>query len=104
MFESIITSGKKKDIAMVEAVRGAIPKVLENPQCGEGWLKGPLRGKRKLYVGRSSYRLVFVSCEECRRNGFDDVNQCDFCSETDELAVVFFFAGSKKGRHDDYRL
>lgn len=103
-FERIIESWKKRDRELVKALKGGVDKVLVYPFRSDGWATGgEFRGKRKVRVGRG-YRIVFLACAECRQTKRTAVNACEFCSETDNATVVFFFGGRKKERHGDYRM
>lgn len=102
-FEKAFYSSKKRDRQFVEAIRRAVDKILQYPLKSDTFGKhGPIKYKRKLYVGKNMYRIAFLSCYECRQNGWADHNACEFCQETDEYTVVFFMAGRKKDRHSDY--
>ena len=100
-FERIIRSKKRRDVALVEAAKKGVKRIVDSPYSHNGWLKGNLRGKHKKYVGRD-YRIVYAICEECRRLGHAQVNRCEFCDEATDKTVVFFFVGPKKERHGDY--
>lgn len=46
---------------------------------------------------KKSFRLIFAVCEECRRLGYQAVNNCFDCADQPERTVYFFTVGS----HDD---
>lgn len=101
-FADIIDSNKKRDQQMVAALGRGVDQILRSPQSNDGWLRGPLAGQRKKYVGKSRYRISFAVCGECRRLGKKHLNACEFCEQTTDNTVVFFHGGPKKGRHGDY--
>ena len=103
-FERTIRSKKKRLRRLVEAAKTGVSSILRNPYAHDGWLKGDLRGKHKKYVGAGHYRIVYAICEECRRLGHRDLNRCEFCEQTTDKTVVFFFVGPKKERHGDYNV
>jgi len=105
VFEDRLRTAKRKNPDLLRATNGATEKVLGSPQCGDGFMAYDWAGKRKLYFGlKKCYRLVFISCAECRASDYTSINGCEFCDETDDSHVVFFWVGPKKERHGDYRI
>ena len=103
-FAKVVDSKKKRDRAMVAAMKDAVEEVLASPERHDGALKGNQRGRFKKYVGRSSYRIVFTVCAWCRSmdRHQDPKARCEFCDETSDNTVVFFHAFKKTGRASDY--
>jgi len=59
----------------LQRIKDGIQKLVEDPYHNTEFAKGRWRGKRKLRVG--DYRIVFVICEECQKEGHNTFNQCD---------------------------
>lgn len=56
----------------------------------KGHLKGKYNGLRRIWIGRSGYRIIFSICEECRRLGFDKYLNCADCSKIPKNTVMLF--------------
>lgn len=68
-----------------------------NPYNSE-YLSFELEGLRSYTKMISDNRIVFAICEECRKNGFQDANNCFDCENiVDKTIMLFAFGG-----HDMY--
>lgn len=94
-FVEVIESKKKKDIEFVKAIKKAIPKILANPYLNDSWMLYEYRGMHKKYIGRAKYRILFATCEECRKLKNDKILRCNDCGDLDPKTVVFFHAYKK---------
>lgn len=57
-----------------------------------------LEGLRSYNKLRSGNRIIFAICEECRKGGFQSVNNCIDCEEISDNTIVLFAFGG----HDIY--
>lgn len=66
-----------------------IDEIRENPYTVSKRLAGPFKDKRKTRVG--GYRIIFKTCEECRREQSETFlrNPCAFCSQVQDDTIVF---------------
>jgi len=103
-FAAIYHAKKKRLQPMAEAIQQGVDHILAAPQNNDGPMRHPHSGRRKKYVGKSSYRIVFAICAECRKLGKQRENGCEFCGEAKDNNIVFFHAGVKQERHGDYDL
>lgn len=68
-----------------------------NPRGSEP-LRFELEGLRSYSKFRSGNRIIFAICEDCRKGGFERVNNCQDCEEiADNTIMLFAFGG-----HDIY--
>ena len=68
-----------------------------NPRDSE-YLRLELEGLRSYNKMRSGNRIIFAICEECRKVGFERVNNCPDCEKiADNTVMLFAFGG-----HDIY--
>lgn len=82
---------KNRDPALYRRVEDAIRELARNPRSLSVFLKGEFKGKRKFRKGR--IRIVFAICEECRRLGHLQINQCVDCDEIPSNAIKIFDIG-----------
>lgn len=61
------------------------------------YLSLELEGLRS-FKFQSGDRIIFAICEECRKNGFESVNNCPDCEEIAGNTIMLFVFGS----HDIY--
>lgn len=61
------------------------------------YLRLELEGLRSFQFP-SGDRIIFAICEECRKKGFESVNECPECEEIADKTVMLFVFGS----HDIY--
>jgi len=47
-----------------------------------------LKGKRRVRIG--DYRLIYAVCEECRKRGYIQFNQCYNCESKEDNSIIFF--------------
>jgi hypothetical protein len=73
-----------------ESIRKAYERLSQDPYSGTTFLKGLLRGKRKLKFMGKKLRIVFAICEECRRLGQKKLNNCRDCEHIPNNAVMIF--------------
>ena len=68
-----------------------------NPRDSEP-LHFELEGLRSYNKLKSGNRIIFAICEDCRKGGFERVNNCQNCKEiADNTIMLFAFGG-----HDVY--
>jgi len=68
-----------------------------NPRASET-LHFDLEGLRSYNKLKSNNRIIFAICEECRKGGYNRVNNCQDCEEImDNTIMLFAFGG-----HDIY--
>lgn len=65
-----------------------IEEMRENPFRNSIELDYELKGKRRIKVG--DYRLIYAVCSDCRKKGYEKINQCYDCKLKGEDAMVFF--------------
>jgi len=69
-----------------------------NPRGSEP-LRFELEGLRSYNKIKSGNRIIFAICEDCRKGGYESVNNCPDCEEiTDNTIMLFAFGG-----HDIYK-
>ena len=76
-----------------------INEICENPYNVSERLVGPLKDKRKTRVGK--YRIIFIVCEECRKEQFETFTKkpCKFCAYVEDKTVVFFNARKRSASY-----
>ena len=62
----------------------------EDPFRNSQELTAAFKGKRRMYVGKTSYRLIYSICKECRGKNYQKLNGCLECENKDNDAIVFF--------------
>lgn len=68
-----------------------------NPYDSE-YLHFELEGLRSYNKMESGNRIIFAICEECRKNGLENANNCQDCEGlADNIIILFAFGG-----HDTY--
>lgn len=92
-FTKRITSKKKTEKQKVQVFKEGVEKILAGKIQGTKFLHGEsLRGKRRLVLP-DDLRIVFAICEECKRLGHQEFNQCNACSTiSSKNSAVFFYA------------
>jgi mRNA-degrading endonuclease RelE of RelBE toxin-antitoxin system len=89
--DAILKSKKKKEQEKIQRIVPVMQRLLKHPYANDYWLKGKLAGKHKKYVGKTSYRIIFAICEECRKLEHDNYyNKCEDCAEIPDKSVTFF--------------
>jgi hypothetical protein len=73
-----------------ESIERAYGRLSQDPYSGTIFLKGPLRGKRKLKFMGKKLRIEFAICEECRRLGHKNLNKCMDCKHIPNNVVKIF--------------
>ena len=66
-----------------------------NPKHNTPFLKGLLKGKRKLRRGK--IRLEFAICEECRRLEHEKYNKCADCEQMRDNTIKMIKVGYRGG-------
>lgn len=62
------------------------------------YLRLDLEGLRSYNKLKSGYRIIFAICEECRKNSFEEANNCMDCDNIDDNTIMLFAVGE----HDIY--
>jgi len=83
-FEKLV----KRDSALRERVLVRINDMMEDPFRNSLELTAAFKGKRRVYVGKAGYRLIYSVCKEC--GGKKSKNHCSDCDSKGDDAVVFF--------------
>jgi len=78
-----------------ELIRTKLNQFQENPQHFSTFLRGSLRGKRKIKV-RGDLRIILAICGECRELGQTKVNKCIDCDSHSDDDVILFNIGTHK--------
>ena len=58
------------------------------------YLSLELEGLRS-FKFKSGDRIIYAICEECRKNGFESVNNCLDCEEIADNTIMLFVFGSR---------
>ena len=73
-----------------ERILSNIEEMMNDPFRNSEELTGKFKGKRRVYVGRAGYRLIYSICEECRAKDYESFNLCFDCQKRDNNSIVFF--------------
>lgn len=92
-FDKQISSSRKKDIGKVRLAKDLVGFLLEgNIEASES-LRHEYEGKRSYRKGK--LRIVFAHCEECRRLGHQENNDCEECADNTDDTLRFFAFGHR---------
>lgn len=80
----------KRDSVLKERILSKIDEMMNNPFRNSEELTGKFKGKRRVYVGKARYRLIYSICEECRKKHYEAFNSCLDCKKRNSSSVVFF--------------
>ena len=80
----------KKNITLKDRILSKIEEMMNNPFRNSEELIGKFKGKRRVYVGKAGYRLIYSICEECREKHYETFNSCLDCQKRNNNSVVFF--------------
>lgn len=80
----------KRNSALKERILLKIQEMMNNPYRNSEELTGKFEGKRRIYVGKAGYRLIYSICEDCRKKHYETFNSCLDCQKRDNNSVVFF--------------
>jgi mRNA-degrading endonuclease RelE of RelBE toxin-antitoxin system len=92
----------KKDALLKQRVESKIRDMMEDPFRNSEELVAAFKGKRRMYVGKAGYRLIYSVCRECRGKGYPKINSCMDCNGKDDDAVVFFDIIPRSNAYSDY--
>lgn len=95
-FEKLV----RRDSDLKQRVLAKINDVIEDPFRNSLELTAAFKGKRRVYLGRAGYRLIYSVCKEC--TGKRCVNPCLDCDSKDDDAVVFFDILPRSVAYDTY--
>lgn len=70
---------KEFDKEIREQIKKSLEKLKTYPYHNTFHLKGEFQGKRKLRSGKM--RIIFSICEECRKLGYKQFNNCGGCEK-----------------------
>lgn len=102
---------RQRDDLWIETTQGLSSKMKEtindkvlnhikpNPYSSEP-LKFGLEGLWSYNKMKSDNRIVFAICKDCRKKGFESLNNCLNCKESADNTIVLFAFGG----HDIYKL
>lgn len=84
---------------MKRIVNGKVENHIKSNPRGTEPLHYELEGLRSYNKIKSGIRIIFAICEDCRKGGFESVNNCLDCKEiADNTIMLFAFGG-----HDIYK-
>jgi len=86
-FEKQLAAIENKDKIRAKRIREAMNEIRADPYHKIDFGKGQYRGKRKYDAGKD--RVLFVVCEQCRKDGHTSINQCSDCHETKDETIVW---------------
>ena len=92
----------KKDVLLKQRVESKIKDMMDDPCRNSEELTAAFKGKRRMYIGKAGYRLIYSVCKECRGKGYDKINSCLDCNGKDDDAVVFFDIIHRSNAYDNY--
>jgi mRNA-degrading endonuclease RelE of RelBE toxin-antitoxin system len=78
----------KKDNNLKNRIMQQVEEMKIDPFRNSIELEYDLKGKRRIRVG--DYRLIYAVCDDCRKKGYDRLNQCYECGSKGNDAMVFF--------------
>ena len=79
---------KKKNRQLREVLDEALESLESDPKQGSIKLRYDLKGKRRIKVKNSKFRIIYTICKECRELGEENLNECSICEETDDFTVI----------------
>ena len=87
-----------KDAVMILHLKKSVDGLSRNSEE----LTAAFKGKRRMYIGKAGYRLIYSVCKECRGKGYGKNNSCLDCNSKDDDAVVFFDIIHRSNAYDNY--
>ena len=72
-----------------QRIEQKIEDLEQDPYHNTPFAKGQWRGKRHIYINRTD-RLLFAICEECKKEGHQQFNDCSICEQLPENTFVVF--------------
>ncbi|MFA5515656.1 MAG: toxin [Desulfuromonadales bacterium] len=81
---------EKSDPSGHARILTVIDRLLQRPKDADGWMHGTHHGRLKKYVGRRDYRLIYHWCHLCRKEDKRLEDQCGYCPQVPDDAVIFF--------------
>lgn len=81
---------KRSDPGGHNRILKVIERLLNDPQNGDGKMRGLYNGRFKKYVGRKDYRLIYYWCHLCRKENKRLEQKCGGCDELPDNSVIFF--------------
>lgn len=89
-FEKKVEKITKNNNPLLKDVIYTIEQLEINPKNRSRRLPGKLRGKRRVHVRHTKYRILYSICEECRELDEIKLNKCSVCDELDNLTVILW--------------
>jgi mRNA-degrading endonuclease RelE of RelBE toxin-antitoxin system len=93
-YEKQFIRNMKRYISLKNRIKRCVDQVIDDPYSNTEFLgdisrKLNLKGCRSVRIDRN-FRIIFVSCEECRR-----IPQCEycFCNNLSDKTIVFLTVG-----------
>lgn len=78
----------KRNIQLLDEIKNSLETLEINPKRYSRRLTHKLKGKRRIHVGSTEYRIIYTICEECRELNELRLNRCSKCKERDDLTVI----------------
>lgn len=95
-FDKKISKIAKNNDPLIKDVIYTIERLETNPKNRSRRLSGKLKGKRRVHVRHTKYRIIYTICEECRELDEIRLNNCSSCDELDNLTVILWNFDIKK--------
>jgi mRNA-degrading endonuclease RelE of RelBE toxin-antitoxin system len=92
----------KKDAQLRQRVESKTRDIMEDPFRNSEELVAAFKGKRRIYIGKAGYRLIYCVCRECRGKGYSKINSCLDCDGKNDDAIVFFDILHRSTAYGDY--
>jgi mRNA-degrading endonuclease RelE of RelBE toxin-antitoxin system len=96
-FEKLV----RKDTQLEQRIKSKIEDMMEDPFRNSQELTAAFKGKRRMYVGKAGYRLIYCICKECKNKKYPE-RACADCKEKDNDAIVFFDILHRSTAYDQY--
>jgi len=89
-FQKHLKKFSKRSALLKERVREKMEGLMDDPLRNSEELTGDFKGKRRIYVGKSGFRVIYSVCNECREKNYERFNSCFDCKDRDNNSIVFF--------------
>ena len=94
-FKKKVKKITKKNQQLVKDIKSTLESLEVNPKHRSKRIT-EFKGKRRVHVRNSPYRIIYTICKECRELKEIKVNGCSKCEERDNLTVILRNFGHTK--------
>jgi len=80
----------KRNNILKKRVQMKVNDICNDPYHNSVELTAKFKGKRRVYVGKSGYRIIYTICKECRMKNYQRFNLCSDCEQKGDEAIIFW--------------